>query len=84
MWREDVRLPDGSIQRRQRNICLGPMSELPTLSAAFAYLAERMQMKPEKTSMELAFEDHTEKMESGSRPHAEDANCFLLPEDPAV
>lgn len=24
MWREDVRMPDGSIQRHQRNVCLGP------------------------------------------------------------
>ncbi len=68
MWREDVRLPDGSTQRRQRNICLGPMSELPTRSAAFAYLAELMQMKPEKTGMELTFEDLTEKWKAAVVP----------------
>jgi hypothetical protein len=61
MWREDVRLPNGSIQRRQRNICLGPMSELRTRSAAFVRLAECMKLKAEKPSMELTFEDLVER-----------------------
>src|SRR5260370_10521380 len=34
MWREDIQKPDGTIVRRQRNIRLGALNELPTRSAA--------------------------------------------------
>jgi integrase len=34
MWREDVRKPDGQIVRRQRNVRLGTLAELPTKNAA--------------------------------------------------
>lgn len=43
MYREDVRKLDGSLSRRQRNIRLGTMSELPTKFAAQEDLARRMQ-----------------------------------------
>jgi hypothetical protein len=68
MWREDIQMPDGSIQRRQRNVCLGPMSELPTRSAAFVRLAECMKLKAEKPSMELTFEDLVERWKAAVVP----------------
>jgi integrase len=67
MWREDIRLPDGSVERRQRNVCLGPMSELPTRSAAFGRLAECMGTKSEKPAM-LTFEDLVEKWKEAVVP----------------
>jgi hypothetical protein len=34
MWREDVRTAEGKIVRRQHNVTLGTVSELPTKAAA--------------------------------------------------
>jgi excisionase family DNA binding protein len=42
MWREDVRTPEGRIVRRQHNVRLGALSELPTKAAAQEALARRM------------------------------------------
>ncbi len=68
MWREDVCLPDGSTERRQRNVCLGTVSELPTRSAAYTRLAECMQTNTEKPTMELTFEDLTERWRAAVVP----------------
>jgi integrase len=42
MFREDVMRPDGSFLRRQRNVKLGTLSELPTKSAAQQALARHI------------------------------------------
>ena len=42
MWREDVQQPDGKTVRRQRNIRLGTIAELPTRSAAYEALSRQM------------------------------------------
>lgn len=43
MYREDVRKQDGTLARRQRNVRLGTLSELPTKFAAQEELRRRMQ-----------------------------------------
>jgi hypothetical protein len=68
MWREDVRLPDGSVERRQRNICLGSMSELPTRSAAFERLSECMKSKSKAAPMQLTFAELSERWKSAVVP----------------
>jgi integrase len=42
MYREDVKLPDGSILRHPHNVKLGTVSELPTKAAAQEALARRI------------------------------------------
>jgi integrase len=58
MFREDVQNADGSVARRQRNVRLGPVSELPTRSAAYDRLSQMMGCsdcpKTEMTFQELA------------------------------
>jgi Phage integrase, N-terminal SAM-like domain len=49
--REDVRNPDGQMERRQRNIRLGTLGELPTKSAARKRLSELLKNAPPKTEM---------------------------------
>jgi integrase len=47
MWREDVKKLDGGIVRRQRNVRLGSLSELPTRASAYEALSRHMgQMMP--------------------------------------
>jgi integrase len=43
MYREDVQKSDGTLARRQRNVRLGTLSELPTKFAAQEELRKRMQ-----------------------------------------
>lgn len=43
MYREDVRKPDGTLTRRQRNVRLGTLGELPTKFAAQEQLRRRMR-----------------------------------------
>jgi hypothetical protein len=51
MCREDIPQPDGQIIRRQKNLRLGTMSELPTRSSAYEELSRRMGEK--QVSVEL-------------------------------
>jgi len=51
MYREDVRKPDGQIERRQHHIRLGTLAELPTKSAARNRLAELLKTSPAKPDM---------------------------------
>jgi integrase len=44
MYREDVRKQDGTVARRQRNVRLGTLAELPTKFAAHEELRRRMQI----------------------------------------
>jgi integrase len=59
MWREDIQRPDGSIVRRQRNIRLGTLNDLPTRSDAYEELSRRMSQKP--MSVELKFSELVER-----------------------
>jgi integrase len=55
MWREDVKQPDGSIVRRQHNVKLGTLSELPTRAAAQEALARRISaLGPTTTEMKFS------------------------------
>lgn len=54
MWREDVRLPDGSFTRRQRKKRLGTASELPTRAAAYEELARLMGCGDPRTEMKFS------------------------------
>jgi len=55
MWREEFSDPDGNIKRRQRNIKLGPITDLPTRTAARQALARRIAASPKpKTEMTLS------------------------------
>lgn len=51
MYREDVRKPEGQIERRQHHIRLGTLAELPTKSAARNRLAELLKTSPAKPDM---------------------------------
>ena len=42
VWRDDISGPDGKIRRRQRNVRLGPVTQLPTRTAARQALARRI------------------------------------------
>lgn len=55
MFREDVRKMDGALARRQKNIRLGTLSELPTKSAAISKLSQLISTT--KPSVEMRFED---------------------------
>jgi len=46
MWREDVPKPDGGFTRRQRNVKLGPVSELTNKAMALERLSVLMNQKP--------------------------------------
>jgi len=59
--REDVRDPDGQIERRHRNIRLGTLDELPTKSAARKRLSELLKDSHPKT--EMSFRDLAERWE---------------------
>jgi hypothetical protein len=57
MFREDVPKPDGNISRRQRNVRLGTVAELPTKHAADEKLSDHLKMSSpcvEMTFRELA------------------------------
>jgi integrase len=60
MWREDVKLPDGSIRRRQRNLRLETVAELPTKTAAYQALAPHICVSG-RTSSELKFSELVER-----------------------
>ena len=55
MWREEFSDADGKVKRRQRNVKLGPVAELPTKTAAREALARRIgaSQKP-KVEMTLS------------------------------
>jgi integrase len=57
MWREDVPNPDGGFTRRQRNVKIGPVSELTNKAMALERLAILMNQKPTtRQSFEELFE----------------------------
>jgi integrase len=73
MWREDIQKPDGIIVRRQRNIRLGTLNELPTRSAAYEELSRRMSQKP--MSVELKFSELVERWKMAVVPTIKDTTA---------
>ena len=65
MYREDVRKPDGSFVRRQHNIRLGAVSELPTRTAAQQALVRVIGKPP---SVEITFRELVERWEAAVVP----------------
>ncbi len=66
MFREDIRTPDGGLIRRQSNVRLGTMGELPTKNAAEARLSDFM--KKTTPSVEMNFQELTERWQSAEGP----------------
>jgi integrase len=60
MWRQDMVRPDGSLLRRQRNVRLGTVSELPTKSAAQEALTRHICILG-RTTTELKFRELVER-----------------------
>jgi excisionase family DNA binding protein len=56
MWREDVSDPDGKVTRRQRNVKLGTVAELPTRAAARDALARKVGVS-QKPKVEMNVSD---------------------------
>jgi len=59
MFRVDVKTEDGGIKRKQKNVRLGTLAELPTKSAAQSKLNE--MMSNHKTEVDLTFTQLSEK-----------------------
>lgn len=56
MWREEFSDADGNVKRRQRNVKLGPVTELPTRAAAREALARRIGAS-QKPKVEMTLSD---------------------------
>ena len=56
MWREEFSDADGKVKRRQRNVKLGPVAELPTKTAAREALARRIGAS-QKPKVEMTLSD---------------------------
>jgi integrase len=67
MYREDMRTPEGGIVRKQRNVRLGSIAELPTKAAAVRLLAQKMAIN-EKPSLEMSFSDLVERWKKAVVP----------------
>jgi integrase len=67
MWREDARTPEGEIVRRQRNVRLGTLAELPTRMAAFKKLTQQMAIAG-TGSLDMNFEDLVRRWEEAVVP----------------
>lgn len=61
MFREDIRKPDGQIERRQRKVRLGALAELPTKNAARNRLSEFLRISA--ASADMTFRELTERWE---------------------
>jgi integrase len=66
IFREDERTPDGRIVRRQRNIRLGTMSELPTKNAARKKLSEMIDAPIQSVS--ITFDELAERWAAAEGP----------------
>ena len=54
MFRVDLKTEDGGLKRKQKNIRLGTLAEIPTKSAAHAKLAEMMSFQKPETELTLS------------------------------
>ena len=61
MFREDIRKPDGQIERHLRKVRLGTVTELPTKSAARNCLLEHLRVS--STTADMSFQELTERWE---------------------
>ncbi len=70
MFREDVRSSDGEMARRQRNVRLGTLSELPTKNAARNKLADllRTSNAPANMSANMDFRTLVERWQKAEGP----------------
>jgi integrase len=66
MFREDVNAPDGKTKRKQRNVRLGTVAELPTKNAARNKLAELM--KNSNPDAVLSFTELTQRWQKAEGP----------------
>lgn len=66
VYREDVRKPDGTTERRQRNVRLGTFAELPTKNAARKKLAELLENT--NPSVDMEFRELAERWEQAEGP----------------
>ncbi len=66
MFREDVPKPDGNISRRQRNVRLGTVAELPTKNAADAKLSDLLKMS--SPCLEMSFRELAERWKEAEGP----------------
>ena len=64
VWREDVLDADGKVRRRQRNVRLGTVAELPTQSAARDALAGHIHQSL-KPKVEMTFSELFERWKMG-------------------
>jgi integrase len=67
MFREDIRSPEGSIVRRQRNVKLGTVAELPTRRDALEALSRKMELQQEP-STEMTFSELVERWRTAVVP----------------
>lgn len=67
MYREDVRRPDGTFARKQRNVRLGPISELPTRAAAYERLSQVMRQSNGPRT-EMTFRELIDRWEEAVAP----------------
>jgi integrase len=72
MWREDVPKPEGGFDRRQRNVKLGTVAELPNRSMARERLALAMNQKP---TGRLTFAELVEKWKATVVPTLKDSTA---------
>jgi integrase len=66
MFREDVPKPDGNISRRQRNVRLGTVAELPTKNAADEKLSDLLKMS--SPCVEMTFRELAERWKDAEGP----------------
>ena len=66
MFREDIRTPDGQIDRRQRKIRLGSLTELPTKNAARNKLVEFLRSSD--ATVDMTFQELTERWTKAEGP----------------
>lgn len=68
MFREDVRNPDGGVERQLRKIRLGTVAELPTKNSARNKLAELIGDGSATTTKEMTFQELTERWDKAVGP----------------
>ena len=68
MWREEVRTAEGEVTRRQRNVRLGTLAELPTRRAAQDKLSEQMSLSERTPSLDMTLSEVVQRWEEAVVP----------------
>jgi excisionase family DNA binding protein len=76
MFREDVRNPDGQIERRLRKIRLGTLAELPTKNAARNKLTELLGVESKPMVVDMTFKELVERWEKAEGPTIKSASLL--------